>query len=234
VAQAIRQSGRKPAWGKLALLALTIVVMGAAWRFTPLAEIARPSHIRAFAHAVASTPWAPLAVIAAYTPAAFLMFPRPLITLFAIVALGVQIGGVCVLAGVMLAALATYYVGRLLPDGIVRRVAGSKFERFTGLLRAHGVMAICAANMLPTPPFGVQGIVAGAIRINVVHYAAGTLLSLIPGLVAALIFGHQIILGLEDPAKMSWTLIGSTGVAMVIIAFLGTRWAAREAKKLNC
>jgi phospholipase D1/2 len=222
---------RKPAWGKLGLLALAIVAMAAAWRFTPLAEYLRPSHIRAFAQLVGRTPWAPFAVIAAYTPAAFLMFPRPLVTLFAIVALGVQIGGICVLAGVMLAALATYYAGRLLPQKLVRRLAGTKFERFSHLLRDHGVVTIFAANLLPTPPFGVQGIIAGAIRINVLHYAAGTLLSLVPGLVAAMIFGHQIIVGLEDPSKLSWALIGSTGVAMVVVAFLGTRWAARRARE---
>jgi uncharacterized membrane protein YdjX (TVP38/TMEM64 family) len=222
---------RQPAWGKLGLMALSIAVLAAAWRFTPLAEFARPSHIKAFAEVVRSTPWAPFVVVAAYIPAAFVMFPRPLLTLFAIVALGLEVGFLCVLAGVMLAALATYFVGRLLPDGIVRRLAGSGFERFTGLLREHGIVAIFAANMLPTPPFGVQGIVAGAIRIPVLHYAIGTLLSMLPGLAAALIFGHQIIIGLEDPAKMSWAVIGSTGVAMLIIAFLATRWARRQAKK---
>ena len=85
--------------------------------------------------------------------------------------------------------------------------------------------------MLPTPPFGVQGIVAGAIRIPVLYYATGTLLSLFPGLAAAMIFGHQIIVGLEDPSKVSWVVIGSTAIAMAIVAFFATRWAARQAKK---
>ena len=231
MAHTVRRRGRRPAWGKLSLIALVVVILAAAWRYTPLAEFARPSHIKAFAQMVRSTPGAPLLLIAAYIPAAFIMFPRPLLTLFAIVAFGLQLGFVCVLGGVMLAALATYFVGRLLPDGIVRRLAGSKFERFTGLLREHGIMAIVAANMLPTPPFGVQGIVAGAIRIPVLHYATGTLLSLVPGLAAAMIFGHQIIVGLEDPSKVSWVVIGSTAIAMAIVAFFATRWAARQAKK---
>jgi uncharacterized membrane protein YdjX (TVP38/TMEM64 family) len=119
---------------------------------------------------------------------------------------------------------------RLLPSKTVRRLAGSKFERFTGLLRDHGVLTIFAANMLPTPPFAVQGIMAGAIRIPLVHYTAGTLLSLLPGLIAVLIFGHQIIVALEDPAKVSYVLIASAGVGLAIVMYLAGRWFARQAR----
>src|SRR5690242_13524567 len=156
---AARQS-RRPAWGKLGLLALSVAALAAAWRYTPLAIYVTPQRITGFARWLGSVKWAPLAVAAAYTPAAFVMFPRPLLSLLAIVAFGLWTGGICIVAGVLGAALSTYYIGRLLPAKTVRRLAGSKFEGFTGLLREHGVLAIFAANMLPTPPFAVQGIMA--------------------------------------------------------------------------
>ena len=56
--------------------------LAAAWRYTPLAHFVAPERIIDWAHAIGETRWAPLAVMAAYTPAAFVMFPRPLITLF--------------------------------------------------------------------------------------------------------------------------------------------------------
>src|SRR5689334_5866378 len=106
---------RRPAWGKLALLALGVAALAAAWRYTPLAQFVSPQRIMGFARLAGSTKWAPFAVVAAYIPAAFVMFPRPLLSLFAIVAFGLWIGGLCVVLGVMAAALATYYAGRLLP-----------------------------------------------------------------------------------------------------------------------
>lgn len=224
------QRWRRPAWGKLGLLALTVAALAAAWRYTPLATYASPQRIIAFAKWLGSVKWAPFAVAAAYVPAAFVMFPRPLLSLLAIVAFGLWTGGACIVAGVLAAALSTYYIGRLLPSKTVRRLAGSKFESFTELLREHGILTIFAANMLPTPPFAVQGIMAGAIRIPLAHYAAGTLLSLLPGLIAVLVFGHQIIVALEDPSKVSYVLLAMTGIGLAVAMYLGGRWFARQAR----
>jgi phospholipase D1/2 len=220
---------RRPSWAKLGLIALVVIALTALWRYTPLSNFVRPHKMLEYAHIARATPWAPFALAAAYVPAAFLMFPRPLLSLTAIVAFGLWIGGACILAGVMLAALATYFLGRLMPRGAVRRIAGSKFESFTALLREHAVMAVFAANMLPTPPFAVQGIMAGAIRLNLWEYSAGTLLSLTPGLVAVLIFGHQVTRALEDPSKVSYVALGCAGVGVAIVMFLATRWLARQA-----
>jgi phospholipase D1/2 len=221
---------RRPAWGKLGLLAVGIAALAAAWHYTPLAAYVSPQRVISFAKWLGSVRWAPLAVAAAYTPAAFVMFPRPLLSLLAIVAFGLGMGGACIVAGVLGAALSTYYIGRLLPSKTVRRLAGSKFESFSETLREHGVLATFAANMLPTPPFAVQGIIAGAIRIPLIHYTLGTLLSLLPGLIAVLIFGHQIIVALEDPSKVSYVLIISTGIGLAAAMYLGGRWYARQAR----
>ena len=221
---------RRPAWGKLGLLALSIAVLAAAWRYTPLATYIAPQRIIAFARLLGATRWGPVAVALAYTPSAFVMFPRPLLSLLAIVAFGLWVGGACVVAGVLGAALSTYYVGRLLPSRTVRRLTGAKFAHFTALLREHGVLSIFAANLLPTPPFAVQGIMAGAIRISLTHYLLGTLLSLLPGLIALLIFGHQIIVALEDPSKVSYVVIASTAVGFAAAMYLAGRWSARQAR----
>jgi len=137
-------------------------------------------------------------------------------------------GFACTVIGVLIAALVTYYVGRLLPDRIVCRLAGAKFERVSCVLRSHGVLAIFAANMLPTPPFVVQGMMAGALRIKLAHYALGTFLSLLPGLAAAMVFGHQIVTAFEDPSRTSYLLLAGTALGLVLAIFLAARWFARQ------
>ena len=219
---------RQPAWGKLGLILLAALALAAVWRYTPLAEWASRERILEWVRVARSTRWAPFALAAAYTPAAFIMFPRPLLSLLAIVAFGIWVGAACVAAGVLGAALATYSLGRLVPLPAVRRLAGAHFEELSTLLREHAVLAVFAANMLPTPPFAVQGMLAGAIRLQLWKYVAGTLLSLTPGLAALLVFGHQIITALEDPSKVSYAAIGGAVVGLALVVFLATRWLARQ------
>src|SRR5438105_9046887 len=230
MAHALRRGWRRPAWGKLGIIALVVLGLAAAWRYTPLANFATPQRILALARLLGSTKWAPIALAAAYTPAAFMMFPRPLLSLVAIVAFGLWTGGACVVCGVLCAAWSSYYIGRLLPGHTVRRLAGSKFEAFTGLLRSHGVATIFAANMLPTPPFAVQGIMAGAIRMSLWQYVLGTLLSLTPGLAAVLIFGHQITVALQDPSKVNFIAIAAAAIGLAAFIYLATRWSGRQAR----
>lgn len=58
----------------------------------------------------------------------------------------------------------------------------------------------------------------------------GTLLSLLPGLIALLIFGHQIIVALEDPSKVSYIVIASTAVGFAVAMYLAGRWSARRTR----
>jgi len=220
---------RSPAWVKLALLLLACAALAAAWRYTPLAEFASRQRMLEWARVARATRWAPFALAAAYIPAAFIMFPRPLLSLLVIVAFGVWVGGAVVAAGVLAAALSTYFLGRQLSRDRVRRLAGRHFERLSALLREHAIIAVFAANMLPAPPFVVQGMMAGAIRMKLWQYTLGTLLSLTPGLLAVLVFGHQLTMALQDTSKVSYVAIGGAVVAMAIVIFLASRWLARQA-----
>ena len=225
-----KKKRRKPAWGKLAAITVVLLALAAAWRYTPLNQFASPQRILAFARYLGHIAWAPFVVAAAYTPAAFILFPRPLITLLAIVAFGIWTGLACALAGVLCAALAAYVIGRWLPARIVERVGGSKFESMTPVLREHGVMALFAANLVPTPPFVVQSIAAGAIGINIWHFVLGNLLALVPSLIAVTIFGHQLMTGIEDPSKVSYLALGGALVGLALVGYLAGRWLARQAK----
>jgi len=211
-------------WG---IALMTIVVLAGlllAWRFTPLAQLATPDNIIGWAHDFAGRWWAPLLVILAYTPACFVMFPRPLITLFAIVAFGTKIGVVYAVIGVMLSAEMTYLAGRLFDRGTVRRVAGEKLNRVSEVLRRRGLLAVTALRLVPAGPFAVVGLVAGAIRIKLWHYTVGTAIGLVPGTLATLMIGDQLEAGIQDPSTINyWPVVGAV-VVFAAAAFAGRRW----------
>ncbi len=218
-----RKARSKPAWGKLAAMAGVLLALTLAWRYTPLNEFLSRENIREWARAARETPWAPVAVILAYTPAALFMFPRPLLTLLTIIAFGRWLGAGYSGAGIMLAAMATYYAGRMMRRETVVRLAGGKLDEAGKLLREHGILAVFASNQLPVPPFAVQGLIAGAIRIPAWQYAVGSLLGMAPGLLAATVFAGELRAALEDPSTISWWVI-----ALVVVVFAAFIWGVRR------
>jgi uncharacterized membrane protein YdjX (TVP38/TMEM64 family) len=213
----------KPAWGKIAAIALGVGALAAAWRWTPLAEYATPQAILGWARAVRDVWWAPFAVIGAYVVGALVLFPRPAITLVTIITFGIWWGLAYATAGVMTAALVTYYAGRMMSKRTLRRLVGDRMEKAAKPVKQHGIIAIFAANMVPTPPFAVQNMIAGAIRVPVLHFSIGTLLSILPPAIAWALFGDQINAALDDSSNVSWVLVAA-GVVLLAGFFFLTRW----------
>jgi len=228
VPRTVKRSGRGPAWGKIIAIALVFAALAAAWRWTPLAEIVTVENILNWTRTVRETWWAPVVLILAYTPAAFVLLPRPLLTLVAVMTFGVLFGLVYATTGVLIAALATYYTGRAVPKKTLQRLAGDALEPAGKLLREHGVVAVFGANMLPTPPFVVQNMIAGAVRIALWKFMLGTFLALIPGMLAWTVFGDQLANAMDEKGKVNWWLIGGAALLLIGFTFLARRYLTKR------
>ena len=86
----------------------------------------------------------------------------------------------------------------------VRRLAGPKLDRMIEVLKKHGLLAMTLLRLVPLAPFAVESIVAGAIRMKLWHVVVGTAIGMLPGTLAATIFGDQLETALTGAA-------GSTG-----------------------
>jgi uncharacterized membrane protein YdjX (TVP38/TMEM64 family) len=215
-------------WKRIALAAAILAALAALWRFTPLADLLERERIAGWAQAVRRTPWAPIAIVLAYTPAAFLMFPRPLITLLAVIAFGRWLGFAYSMVGILLSALAAYWSGQLLSMATVRRYAGRHLEPVTKALDRHGVAAVFLMRVLPTAPHVVCSALAGALRVKLWQFAVGTSLGMLPGVLAATVFGGELAAALEDPGKMSWWIAGGVVVLAVLSAVAVRIWLRRK------
>ena len=214
---------RRPAWGKIVAICVAFALLAAAWRWTPLGEYATPDNIISWTRAVRGTWWAPFAMVGAFVAGAFVLFPRPVLTLVAVMSFGVKLGLVYATAGILTAALVSYYVGRILKRETVRRIAGDALDAAAKPVKRHGVLATFAANMVPTPPFVVQNVIAGAMRIKLWEFMAGTLLALIPGILAWTVFGDQIVNAMDDASNVNYWLIG--GALLLLVGFIfAARW----------
>ena len=85
-------------------VAALVVALTLTWRFTPLKEILTVENIAGWIETASTSWWMPLAVVAVYTPAALILFPRALITLAAAIVFGPVKGFILAMVGVLVSA----------------------------------------------------------------------------------------------------------------------------------
>lgn len=219
---------RRPAWSKVIALVVVIAALAAAWRYTPLSEYLTHERIAGWARDASRTPWLPAALVLSYVPAAFVMFPRPLITLFGVIAFGPWMGFTYGMIGILLSAMAAYYAGRALPPDTVKRLAGDKIEPVTDVLKKHGVLAVFIMRVVPLAPHAVESLVAGTMRIPAWQFAVGTFLGMSPGVLVTAVFGGEIATALEDVSKVNYWLVGGLALLFVAMTYGVRLWFKRQ------
>lgn len=215
------------------ILAIALALTGVltlVWRDTALADVVTPDNVVAWVEGVSERWWAPIVILLAYTPAMVVMFPRPLITLAAVVAYGPYVGGALAMAGIEIASTIGYFAGRLMRENTLHRLAGPNFEHIARFLKRRGLFATTMVRLLPVAPFVVVSAVAGALRVRLVHLIGGTFLGMLPGMFGTTILGDQVADALST-GNINWWIVGAVAVALATLAFFTRRWLQRLEKK---
>ncbi|HUL96913.1 MAG TPA: VTT domain-containing protein [Usitatibacter sp.] len=221
---------RRGAFGLLVALALAALLLALLWTSTPLQQYARREEAHALARAFAGSWWAPLAVVLAYTPASFVMFPRWIITMTAVLAFGPALGFACGCGGILLAAMASYIPGRISPGGWLRGVAGPRLSRLLAFVDQHGVLAVVLVRLFPVAPFPLVNFVLGSIRVRFAPFLAGTFVGMLPGMTAATLLSEQLAAALEDPGRVNPWIVAGVVLGLAALAWIGRRLAQRRAR----
>jgi uncharacterized membrane protein YdjX (TVP38/TMEM64 family) len=125
---------------------------------------------------------------------------------------------------VLLAALCSYVAGRLVGLDTVRRMAGPRLNSLRRLLRRRGLIAVTVVRLVPVAPFIVVNVAMGAMRIRLHHYLIGTVLGMLPGMLATTVLGDQITDWISQPTRGNLWIAGAAVLALAMIAFAGQRW----------
>lgn len=207
-------------------LVALVAVLALAWRYTPLASIVTAENIIGVAGTFSRYWWAPLLLVMAYTPASMVMFPRPLLTMAAVVVFGTWEGFMYAMTGVLLAGIAGYAAGRLVHRDTVRRVAGPRLHRLTGVLERRGILGVTLVRLVPIAPYVVVNIVMGATRIRLHHFVLGTFFGMLPGGLAATVLSDRVAAALTNPSRVNAWLVAAAVCAVTALAFAGSRLLA--------
>jgi phospholipase D1/2 len=213
----------------LSIVASIVVtaLLALVWKFTPLADMAGTDEVIGWFRGVSGTFWAPLAIVFAHLVASIVMFPRPLLTIAAVVAFGMVWGFAYSMLGVLISAAAGWYAGRLFDEKRIKRMAGPRLAPMTKMLKKEGLIAVTLVRLLPVAPFTVESVVAGALRVKLWHLVVGTALGMLPGMLGTTILGDQLAAAITQGREINhWIIVGAVA-AMLALFYFTHRWYKR-------
>lgn len=220
----------------IALCVIVVIALVLAWRYTPLAEWASPERLAAAFRAVADSPLSFPIVVGIYIVTGFIAFPITLLIAATAITFGTWEGLSIALTGSMANAMATYAAGRWLGADLLRRVMGPRINRVARKVKSNGILAVTTMRVMPTAPFTLVNLVAGATRIRLLDYAIGTFLGLAPGIVIMSVLGGRLLEMMRHPSLLDIALIagflllwaGLSYIMQLIVARLRDKFGATE------
>jgi phosphatidylserine/phosphatidylglycerophosphate/cardiolipin synthase-like enzyme/uncharacterized membrane protein YdjX (TVP38/TMEM64 family) len=220
--------------GRTAIAIRTAVAVAAvigavlAWRYTSLAELARPDTLGAWLAGIASHPLSPFGTILAFVAGGLVAFPLTVLIAATAAAFGAWPGLPIAATGTLASAYLTYLIGRALGAEPLRRLFGQRINRIRRNIARQGVLAVTTIRLAPIAPFTVVNLVIGAARVPVLDYMLGTAIGLAPGLIVMSVLGEQFLDVLMNPSGAAIAVIVALLLVWVAFAFglqaLVSRW----------
>lgn len=210
--------------GFVVLLALT----AAAWRWTPLSALVDLQSLADRARTLLQGPLAPLWVLAAYVVGSLLAVPVTLLIVVTALLYGAWPAFGYALAGSLLAAALSFGIGHALGRDLVGRLGGERLNRLNARLGRRGLLAVVTVRVLPLAPFTVVNLAAGASKIRLRDFLLGTVLGMLPGILAITVFSDRMLAVLRDPSGPALAALAAVAAALVGALWGLRRWLHRR------
>lgn len=173
---------------KFLALAVLAVAAGAAWRWTPLGDLADPQALTAFARPIGEQSIAIVLAPVAFLALSSVLVPLPALRFTTLIVFGPVLGALCAIASVALCAFVGHAIGARLGSEWLERRAPRRVAQLRAFTeRRNGVLSIAALRLVPLGPFMLVNAAAGAARLRRRDFVAGTVLGLMPGLVFVIV-----------------------------------------------
>jgi uncharacterized membrane protein YdjX (TVP38/TMEM64 family) len=200
-----------------------LLALAAAWRWTPLGDWLQPEAIASALHGLSSSGWGAPVGVTAFVLASVLAVPVTLLILVAALIFGSATGAAVALAGSTLSALLGYGIGRAAGCGLVKQLAGGRLERLRRRITRRGITTIITVRIVPVAPFAVLNLLAGALHVSFRDFLIGTVIGMLPGIVAMALFAEGLLslLGRVDLRAVALLLVG--GLSLGGLFLLGRR-----------
>ena len=176
---------------------------------------------QAVRHALQGTASLPSAVwigTTAFLVAGLLLVPLELLTLAAAVALGGVRGGLVAALGSLALAVIGYVAGRAIGASGVARWVSRRSYRSVRQLGARDVIGVLVLRLSSVASTGAVHLLCGAGRVPFTAYMAGTVIAMVPAIVALSALGSVFRDALLDPSMSNALTTIAVAVLLIVVA----------------
>jgi phospholipase D1/2 len=205
----------------VAAAALGALLFGLAQLGLSMDDVAR--RVGTGIESLAGSPWRVPLVLVVFVLASVVSVPILALIGATVVTLGPVLGFVCSAVGTMLAAAATFGVGRLIGRKPLQRTLGKRLESLEQRIAKRGVIAIALIRKVPIAPFTFVNMGLGALGIRFRDFMVGTGLGMLPGIAAFAFVSDRAMNAWRDPTPQNLALIGGAIVLWLGVVF-GIQW----------
>jgi len=149
---------------KLAVLALLVAGVAALY-FSPARTYLTKDHLRDLITWLRGLWYGPIVLIVLYAVGCVLAIPASVFVIAAGVIWGWKLGAVYAITGGMLGAIASYFVGGFLGEGLLDKF-GSAGRAVRRQVESAGFTSMLIVRLIPGPPFAVWNYAAGIARVR--------------------------------------------------------------------
>jgi phospholipase D1/2 len=166
--------------GAIKLAVLAVLAGGVvAFYFSPLRAYITKSHLNDLIVWLRGLWYGPIVLIVLYAVGCVFAVPASIFVIAAGVIWGWKFGAVYAITGGMLGAIASYYVGGFLGEGLLEKF-GNAGHAVRRQVENAGFTSMLIVRLIPGPPFAVWNYAAGIARVRFRDYFWATLLGVIP------------------------------------------------------
>lgn len=167
-------------------------------------------------------PWALGAAVLGFTVLAFLGVPQFVLVAAAVVAFGPWTGFLYSWIGNLVSSVIGFAVGRRFGARLLRNYAGRGVNDFIDMIGRNGFLASLVVRLVPSAPFIVVNMAAGATPMSVWGFIAGTAIGSVPKIGLTAFAGQAVVRGLNGGGVGHWV-----SLALAAAVWLGSALAAR-------
>ena len=218
VAEFVPRNARKPVPQRLialGLLALALVGLTLAWRFTPLGDVVNLASLVALAERLEAMPFTPVIAIAGFALAGSVLIPVTVLIAVTGIVFGPFYGSLYALAGSTLSAAITYGIGVWIGREAVRNLLGARINGLSRRIAKRGILAVMVVRVLPVAPFAIVNVVAGASHIGLRDFLIGTVLGMAPGIILTVTFAHHLAEAARRPSAGAIAVVVLVGLVLI-------------------
>lgn len=213
---------------KIISMIAIVLVLAALWRWTPLSNYLNIKNVTEAALWLKAHPLSPVLVPLSYIVLGVVAFPVTLLIMATIIVHGPWWGGWYAIVGTTSSAVTMFLFGHFLGKNIVRQVSGGLMNRVNQRLSKTGLAAVIFFRIIPVAPFSVINLIAGVSAVSFRDFFLGTLIGIIPGIIAIGLITDRLTQSLRQPNLFSFIVL------FAVIAFFGAgligfrRWFKRR------